>query len=805
MAQVTAGLPTRRGVRRLRNWFAALACLIVLLIVAGFLLLRTSLPQEAGAVRLAGIAAPVEVVRDANGVPAIFARSEDDAYFALGFVHAQDRLWQMEAMRRLGAGRLSEFAGARTLAIDRWMRVLGIYRLAEATLPLLSPEVRRAIDSYAAGVNGYLRSHSGVLPPEFLLTGDRPEPWRPADSLVWGKLMAMMLSGNWEHEALLARLAARLTPEEIDQLFPPEDGAPPTMSAAAPVVPREAAAALQDLFADYPLPQTSASNAWVVSGQFTEGGKPLLTGDPHLRFQTPNLWYLARIETPQWKIIGATAPGVPFTILGHNGAVAWSFTTTESDTRDLYIEKIDPSDPKRYLTPDGALAFESRQERIKVRGAADEAIEVRATRHGPVLSDARDEYAKLAGSGHVIAGAAVALMDGDLTPQAIYRLNRARDAAEVRAALVEFTAPQQNILYADAAGDIGFIAAARVPIRSRGEGLAPAPGWTGEYEWTGFIPFDALPQSLNPPSGRIVNANHRIVPDSYRYFLGHGWTPAYRAQRIHQILDAQPRHTPESFALAQIDKVSLAARDLLPLMLPHAGTDGIAGAARELLSVWDGAMARERPEPLIFTAWLRALNRRLYEHRLGPDFPAVWDLKPTFVKNVLMTQQRWCDDPATQPAEDCPTAIRGALDDALAELVNAHGAGIASWRWGEVHYARFRHALFDAIPVVREFGNLRVAQDGSDFTLNRGTSRIASALPYASVHGAGYRAVYDLGNLDNSRFMQATGQSGNPLSRRYGDLKERWRDGGTILIAGTRDALVKGGASLLTLLPEGAP
>jgi len=229
MAQVTAGLPTRRGVRRLRNWFAALACLIVLLIVAGFLLLRTSLPQEAGAVRLAGIAAPVEVVRDANGVPAIFAGSEDDAYFALGFVHAQDRLWQMEAMRRLGAGRLSEFAGARTLAIDRWMRVLGIYRLAEATLPLLSPEVRRAIDSYAAGVNGYLRSHSGVLPPEFLLTGDRPEPWRPADSLVWGKLMAMMLSGNWEHEALLARLAARLTPEEIDQLFPPEDGAPPTM------------------------------------------------------------------------------------------------------------------------------------------------------------------------------------------------------------------------------------------------------------------------------------------------------------------------------------------------------------------------------------------------------------------------------------------------------------------------------------------------------------------------------------------------------------------------------------------------
>jgi penicillin amidase len=241
------------------------------------------------------------------------------------------------------------------------------------------------------------------------------------------------------------------------------------------------------------------------------------------------------------------------------------------------------------------------------------------------------------------------------------------------------------------------------------------------------------------------------------------------------------------------------------MMLPHAGAEGIAGTARRLLSAWDGAMARERPEPLIFTAWLRALNRRLYEHRLGPDFPAVWDLKPTFVKNVLTIQQRWCDDPATQPVEDCPTAIRGALDDALAELAKAHGVDVTNWRWGDVHYARFRHALFDLIPLLRDIANLRIAQGGSDFTLNRGTSRIASALPYASVHGAGYRAVYDLGNLDNSRFMQATGQSGNLLSRHYGDLNERWRDGGTFFIAGTRDELVKTGASLLTLLPEGAP
>ena len=519
---------------------------LVVLAAAGLLWLRTSLPGLSENIALMGIDAPVEIIHDGNAIPHIVASSSDDAYRALGFVHARDRLFQMDFMRRLGAGRLSEVTGRPTLRLDKTMRTLGLYRLAEETVKRLPPDARQALDAYAQGVNAFLTARSGALPPEFVVLRYQPEEWTPADSLVWGRLMAMRLTGNWRTEALRAALSARLSPAQLADLWPRSDGkAPPTLASALPAAETaRLAAGLMDGLSDW-LHQMSASNSWLLSGTGTgtETGKPVLANDPHLGYRAPGLWYLARITAPGLDVTGATAPGVPFHILGHNRRIAWGFTTTDSDTQDLFVERLDPDRPGHYLTPDGSAAFVSRQETIRIKGAPAETFTVRETRHGPVLSDIYTDLDKIAGENEVIALAAASLRADDMTPLALYRFNRAQNWTAFKNAARHFHAPQQNISYADTAGNIGFIAPGRVPVRRSGQGRQPVPGWTGAFDWTGFIPFDALPQTYNPASGRIVNANHRIVPDSYEWYLTEDWSAPYRAERIYQLLDATTPHS----------------------------------------------------------------------------------------------------------------------------------------------------------------------------------------------------------------------------------------------------------------------
>ena len=799
---------TRR--RRVWRWVGRGVLTLILIIAlggtGGFLWLRTSLPQISGTLELAGIAAPVEVARDRHGVVHIRAETDDDAYFALGFGHAQDRLFQMEFMRRLGAGRLSELVGKPTVALDRRMRVFGLYRLAQATFEHLAPGPRESLVAYARGVNAYIETHSGVLAPELAFIGGRPEPWQPADSLVWARIMAMRLSGNLWSEGLRARLAERLAPDRIEAFWPEIAGqVAPTLGAAEA---RQARTLLAAMMRSWPgaLAPVTASNFWVVAGAHTKTGKPILANDPHLGFRAPGLWYLVRIETPTLSVTGATVPGVPMTILGHNGTIAWGFTTTESDTQDLFLEKLDPADPGRYLTPDGSKPFAVRSETIVVRGEAPVTLSVRATRHGPVVSDLDPEARRLAGPDQVVALAATALRPDDRTPGALWRLNRAKSWPAFIAAMRDFHAPQQNIAYADVEGNIGFIAPGRVPIRRAGNGLSPAPGWTGSHDWTGLIPFEALPRSFNPANGRIVNANNPVVGPDYPYHLGIGGTPPYRALRIHAMIDEGASATPQAAGAMQNDTVSLAARELLPLMvkMTPAGV-GPASGALALLRDWDGKMAADRPEPLIFTAWLGALNRLLYADETGPLFRRMWRLRPVFVRNVLRGDRTWCDDTTTETRETCPEQLAAALDQALAGLAENYGEDIQAWRWGEAHYAHFRHPMLGWIPVLNRIGDIRVPAAGGAFTVNRAQNRISDRRnPYASVHGPGYRAVYDLGDLDRSLFMTATGQSGNPLSSHYRDLTPLWADGRYIRIPAIAGA--GGGAPLATLrLIPGAP
>ena len=466
------------------------------------------------------------------------------------------------------------------------------------------------------------------------------------------------------------------------------------------------------------------------------------------------------------------------------------------------MERIDPDNPNRYLTPDGSRAFDVRVERIGVRGGDDVTLVVRSTRHGPVISDVDKKAGSIAEPGHVVALAAAALREDDTTAEAVWRLNRARSWEEFNAALAFFHAPHQNVVYADTGGNIGVVAPGRVPIRRAGDGRYPVPGWTGENDWVGFIPYDALPRLFNPANGRIVNANHPVVGPNYPYRLGHGDTPSYRAARIHALLDSGGSRTRAGAGAMQNDAVSLAARELLPLMLSKVAETDRRSAVLARLRGWDGTMDRRRAEPLIFVAWLRALNHRLYGDETGAVFPDLWRLRPVFVHETLKRDGDWCDNVRTPARENCRETVGNALDYALSELRAWFGDDPADWRWGDAHYAHFRHPVFGWLPVIDRLADIRIPVDGGAFTVNRGQHRSEyGGAPYASVHGAGYRAVYDLADLDRSLFIQATGQSGHFTSPHYRDLTPLWRDG-IFLSLGPMAANSGQAASLLTLVPR---
>lgn len=784
----------------------------VLALGAALVWLTGSLPQTDGVVRLPGLRAPVEIVRDRHGVPLIRAETQEDASFALGFVHAQDRLWQMDFLRRAGAGRLAEVLGERLIPHDRFLRTLGLGRLAERNFARLDDDVRAALAAYARGVNAYIGGHQGAWPPEFHILRYRPEPWRPADSLLWGRLMTLRLSGNWSEELLRARLLERLTPRQVAEFWPPY----PTGGPGG--VTGDDLSGLSSIYRHLPLDRLraalpadleslSASNNWVVDGRHTESGKPVLANDIHLRLEAPAVWYLVRIEAPGLTLAGATVPGVPFVVLGRNERIAWGFTTTHSDTQDLFIERVEGAEPGRYLTPDGSREFLTRDEVIAVRGGDEVRLTVRESRHGPIISDLLAGAAEAvspgggAGGQYVLALADAALSDDVLTAQALYRMNRATDWDSFVAALGDFHAPQQNVVYADIDGNIGFYAPARIPVRKAGDGLQPVPGWSGAFDWIGFIPFAELPHVLNPDSGRIVTANHRIVGDDYPHLLAARWPEPYRARRIHALLERDPRHSPAGAAAIQRDSVSLLARDLLALLLAAPAEGAKAKAAHAMLARWDGRMDRDRPEPLVFSAWLRALGRALYADELGPLFENVPGIRPMFLESVLTRARHWCDDVATPATEGCDEVIADSLEHALAEISGILGDDIEEWRWGDLHVASFRHPVLTRMPGLSLISDPRIPTDGDDSTVNRGTFRLGGKRPFAHVHGAVLRAVYDLAELDNSLFMIAPGQSGNPLSTNYRDLLAPWRGGEYLRLAGGETGAGRP-AQRLVLVPD---
>lgn len=796
---------------------AALTLALAVFVAGAFFQMRGALPPYAGHFDAKGLKAPVEILRDKNAVPHIIAGSIEDAAFGLGFVHAQDRFWQMELMRRLAQGRLSELlppaiVGPSIVDVDRTMRGLGVYRHASDSVDALSPGTRGILEAYAAGVNAWLfeknKEQQFGLELTFvkLLSAGRyrPEAWKPADSIAWTKLMALTLDGNWRAELMRARLLKKIGEAGLDFLMQPEGaGSDATLAVVNGALNGLDLDGLYRATDSAATRKREASNEWVLSGAHSVSGKPLLANDPHLGLAFPPTWYLARLVGPGFDVRGATPPGVPVVALGHNASIGWGFTTTNLDSQDLFVERVDPTDPNRYITPDGARPFTTYDETINVAWGDPVRLRIRETRHGVVINDFVRKPEDFVPAGHVLALQATALDSSDTTIEALIRLDLAQNWNDFLAAGRKVVSPMQNIVYADTAGNIGLMAPARVPIRRKGDGSVPQPGWTSEYDWAGFVPFDDLPRAFNPPDGIIVNANARLVPDDYRHFITRDWASPYRQRRANELLHEVDRHAVYGMIAIQGDILASGAGDILPLLLNAKPRNARAVRVQEMMGRWNRFMLAERPEPLIYAAWLMELQRGIFLPRLGNDlFPDMGRPRIDVLRRILSDRNDWCDNPGTPATETCDDVVAAALDRALDGIARRQGNAIETWQWGSEHNLVYAHPLFDRIPLLRDIASVRYPAGGGSETLNRADFSYSGPRPFDAVHGVTFRGIYDFSDLDNSRFAVPLGQSGNMLSLYARNFLERWQKLSYIDIPSNRAEIARTAVGTINLSPR---
>jgi penicillin amidase len=805
-----------------------------------------SLPQLDGQWVLPGLQGKVTVQRDTADVTHIRAQTRLDAFRALGMVHAQERAWQLELNRRVMHGRLSEVFGPAALATDQLLLTLGIRRAAKAQFDALPADAKQALQTYAEGINAFLANTAQPAGPEFKLLGIDPKVsarqgqfWTAEDCVGWALMMALDLGGNWGNEwARLSALQVLDTPH-LWALMPAYPGEAPatatdlaalyrslgvfaplgTPDAAAKVATTSAPALSGGWASDLVAwadrlgnVEGKGSNNWVVSGQRTESGLPLLANDPHLGLSAPAIWYFARLQAPgstdsqasenarrPLDVMGATLPGLPMVILGRTRQVAWGFTNTGPDVQDLYLEQINPDNPNQYRVPGPAeqpvwADFEVREERIPVKGQGDVIQRVRSTRHGPVLTDAQAFHGKVIDTRRYVLSLRWSALDADnLTVLAGLEGATAQSVDELLHAYRHYHSPMQNVVVADVQGHVAYKAAGKVPVRAPTndlKGMAPAPGWEPRYDWTGWLPYAQTPEARLPAAaeasgqpgtglalgadqGWLATANQRIHGADFSAFLTQDWASPDRADRIQQLLRGRDRHSLDSLGRIQGDVQSLATVRLLPALRAAQPQHPLGARALAVLKDFDGTMAADQAAPLIFAAWVDAFTRLTVGDKLGEaKFNSLYGKRQfrDAVEGILARNDRfWCGDAG------CPAQVSRALDLALADLQARHGANLERWQWGRAHPAVSKHQPFSNVGALASFFEVRVPTGGDTFTVNVGRYNLDQpSLPFANRHAASLRALYDLSNLDNSRFIYQTGQSGNPFDPRYRDMATTW-------------------------------
>lgn len=801
-------------------------------------LARRRWPRAEGTMHAEGLEGRVEVIRDHWGVPHIFASNEHDLFFAQGYVHAQDRLWQLEMGRRTGNGTLSAAVGPTGLPVDRLLRTLGLRRAAERSwAEQVDGDARAVLTAYAEGVNARLANEP--LPIEFSVLGVTPEPWTPVDTLVRGNLLALLLGGNHRLELLRAQIVAEAGEEVAAALLPPH--APNTPL----IVPPEARnvrglaglAGMEGLDgADRWLGDpniVSGSNNWVVHGQRTASGKPLLCNDVHIGLGLPSTWYENGLHGGRFNAVGFSLPGVPLVIIGHNGRVAWGMSNLGPDTQDFYLEKVDdPQAPRRYEYQGAWHDLDVVREEIPVRGQrAPEVLEVRSTRHGPIMNEAMSR---------VLAKAEPmalrwALYDSRPLIQPLVQLNLATSWQDFRAALSRWESPGQNFVYADGEGHIAYQATGKIPIRAPGhQGLVPVPGWTGEYEWRGFIPFEELPASLDPPAGFVATANNKITSDDYPHLIAYNWFPGYRAERIHQLLAAGEKHTAEDMRRIQGETYSLPAAALRPYLAVVKPETEIETAALAMVQDWDLRFETDRVGASIFQAWYVHLLRRLLRHKLGPalaerylasEYERHGSMHMPLVIGLMETPESdWFKGPGSGPGpgdegqgqgkdqgqgqatRTRDEVVQESFHDAIRWLGEKYGKDPKGWRWGRVHTVTYMHSPLGRTGIGllgRLFNSRTLPARGDNYTVD-GASFLWSR-PFEVVHGTAMRMIIDLGDLTKSVGIHTPGQCEHLYHPHRDDLMEMCQKVEYHPLLFTRQAVEAEAEHTLTLEPAPRP
>ncbi|AKS45988.1 penicillin amidase [Octadecabacter temperatus] len=812
------------------RWLVRLASALIALTVAVFALAyyfaSRSLPDYDGTLEVAGISAPVEIVRDNANVPHIFGQTDEDVFFALGLAHAQDRLWQMTMLRRTAQGRLSELFGERTLPIDSLIRRLDLHPLSQRSVQALDAETQSALRAYSSGVNAWIdqvnQGARGRGAPEMWVFNQAIAPWQPADSVSIIKLMSLQLSSHLEEEVLRARTSLILSDEDrLNDILPEAPGAGlaalPSYASLMPDVPRYAPnnrMAFAPISPVVPRNLAGASNAWAAGITRSATGSTLLANDPHLGLTAPSIWYLARLELETGGVIGGTIPGVPVVMLGRSADLGWGITSSYLDDQDVYIEEVNPSNASQYRVPNGWANFETRESIIRIKDAPAVTLQLQWTVNGPVLPPDQYDLATIRPPGHVTVLGWTALSGEDTTMQAAMGLMRARTVEAGIAAAEDYVAPSQMLTLADR-NSVGLKLIGHVPNRSPDhvtQGRLPHYGYLPQNRWDGRRDYGENPEWIDPFGGIVGNTNNKIIDAPFPAHISHMWGDSQRVNRWLLLMQAREVHTRDSFIEAQSDTVSYTARSILPLIgadlwftgeaAPEGTPEKLRQDALDLLAQWNGEMNEHLPEPLLYAAWMRALQDRLIRDELGPLSQEYTHVEPLFIERVYRNTDgaaAWCDVLQSAPQETCSDIARLALDDALIWVAANRGTALESLRWGDAHEATHDHPVLGEAPVLRWFVNIRQSTSGGDNTLMRGRTSGGAEDPFMNVHAAAYRGVYDFADPDSSVFVTSTGQSGHFLSRHYDDLGDLWRRGEYIPMS-LDPALARGGAVGVTVL-----
>jgi penicillin amidase len=767
----------------------------LLILLAAFLFLRhlvvKSFPVTDGAVTLTGLHAPVDVFRDDYGVPHIRARDEHDLMVAAGYVHAQDRLWQMDILRRAGEGRLSEVLGRDAVDFDKLFRTMDLKTVAARMAEQLHPESRAALEDYAQGVNAFIAAHENAYPIEFDMLNYHPEPWTVQHSLLVVRLVAWELNLSWWTDPTYGEIAQRVSPEKLSEIIPSfPDSVPPTVPSA--LLKRNFAALRGFLEAGRSYREYfnlgvlgTGSNAWVVSGEKSMSGKPILANDPHLPMPQPSRWYEMHLSAPGWDVAGVSVAGIPFIVIGHNRRIAWGTTNAMLDDADFFIEKADSLNPKRYLFQKSSVPFEEREEKIMIGSSDSLIITCRSSRHGPIVSDIHPSTrGDTLAARYPVAIRWTGLEVSD-EPYGFYRMNRAATLKDFQEGLAEITVPGQAVVYADTSGAIGYRTTGRVPIRGKGNPLLPFPGWTGESEWKGFVPPDQMPAMVNPPEGFIACSNQRIADKGFPYYLSTLWEPPSRIVRVREMLTSTEKFTAEDFKAFQQDVYSVYAREITHTLFDACDSSRLpireVQDALHYLRNWDYRMRPSDIASTIFNVYFTRLVHNIYADEMGEDLLSNFEFFgaiPYRVTAQLLASDSsaWFDDVTTPVRETRDDIIRKSLQEAVQELTAIQGPEMKIWQWGSLHTVTFQHPFGVRHPLDRVFNVGPFPSGGGGTTVSK--TEFNFHTPYAVTVGPSMRQVIDLANPLEASMVLTTGESGQPLYRHYDDQTSLWLNGG---------------------------